>query len=93
MEKTKLMEESMKQLDEEMRRSDELLSQMIPKQVAEKVKSGANPVDTCEVRWRGCAVSRNWSCPVKHTWKKIYPTQTENERRPIFFVIGVVNAN
>ena len=61
MEKTKLMEESMKQLDEEMRRSDELLSQMIPKQVAEKVKSGANPVDTCEVRWRGCAVSRNWS--------------------------------
>jgi hypothetical protein len=33
MEKTKLMEESMKQLDEEMRRSDELLSQMIPKQV------------------------------------------------------------
>ena len=49
MEKTKLMEESMKQLDEEMRRSDELLSQMIPKQVAEKVKSGANPIDTCEV--------------------------------------------
>ena len=49
MEKTRLMEESMKQLDEEMRRSDELLAQMIPKQVAEKVKSGANPVDTCEV--------------------------------------------
>jgi guanylate cyclase len=50
MEKTKLMEESMKQLDEEMKRSDELLAQMIPKQVAEKVKSGANPIDTCEVR-------------------------------------------
>jgi hypothetical protein len=33
MEKTKLMEESMKQLDVEMRRSDELLAQMIPKQV------------------------------------------------------------
>jgi Heme NO binding associated len=32
MEKTKLMEESMKQLDVEMRRSDELLAQMIPKQ-------------------------------------------------------------
>lgn len=43
------MEESMKQLDVEMKRSDELLAQMIPKQVADKVKSGANPVDTCEV--------------------------------------------
>ncbi len=33
-----------------MKRSDELLSQMIPKQVVEKVKSGLNPIDTCEVR-------------------------------------------
>ncbi len=49
MTKTKEMEESMKRLDEEMKRSDELLSQMIPKSVAEKVKSGANPVETCEV--------------------------------------------
>ena len=48
-EKTKLMEEAMKKLDKEMRRSDELLAQMIPKAVAEKVKSGASPVDTCEV--------------------------------------------
>ncbi len=51
MEKTKLMEESMKKLDEEMKRSDELLAQMIPKQVAEKVKSGANPIETCEVKY------------------------------------------
>ena len=50
MEKTRLMEDSMKKLDEEMNRSDELLSQMIPKQVVEKVKSGLNPIDTCEVR-------------------------------------------
>jgi hypothetical protein len=49
MEKTRLMEESMKKLDDEMSKSDELLSQMIPKQVVEKVKSGLNPIDTCEV--------------------------------------------
>ena len=51
MEKTRLMEESMKKLDEEMKRSDELLAQMIPKQVVDKVKSGLNPIDTCEVRF------------------------------------------
>ncbi len=50
MEKTKLMEESMKKLDEEIKKSDELLAQMIPKQVAEKVKVGINPMDTCEVK-------------------------------------------
>ena len=49
LEKTKLMEESMKRLDVEMKRSDDLLAQMIPKQVMEKVKAGVNPVDTCEV--------------------------------------------
>ncbi len=49
MEKTRLMEESMKKLDDEMKRSDELLAQMIPKQVVDKVKSGLNPIETCEV--------------------------------------------
>jgi len=49
MEKTKLMEESMGKLDEEMKRSDLLLSQMMPKSVSEKVKAGASPVDTCEI--------------------------------------------
>ena len=39
MEKTKLMEESMGKLDEEMKRSDLLLSQMMPKSVSEKVKN------------------------------------------------------
>ena len=38
LEKTKLMEESMKRLDIEMKRSDDLLAQMIPKQVMEKVR-------------------------------------------------------
>ena len=37
MEKTKLMEESMAKLDEEMKRSDQLLAQMMPKSVSEKV--------------------------------------------------------
>ena len=47
--KTKEMQESMKLLDVEMKRSDELLSQMIPKSVSDKIKAGANAVDTCEV--------------------------------------------
>ena len=49
MEKTKEMETAMKLLDIEMKRSDELLAQMIPASVADKVKSGFNPIDTCEV--------------------------------------------
>merc|ERR1712198_387338 len=36
-------------LGSEMERSDQLLSQMMPKSVSEKVKSGASPVDTCEI--------------------------------------------
>ena len=53
-EKTAQMQEAMKKVDIEMKRSDELLAQMIPKAVADKVKKGLNPVDTCEV----CAKSR-----------------------------------
>ena len=41
MEKTKQMEESMQKLDEEMRRSDVLLAQMMPKSVSDKVGGGA----------------------------------------------------
>ena len=51
-EKTKLMEVTMKEVDEEMKRSDELLSQMIPKSVASKLSKGLSPVDTCEVRFK-----------------------------------------
>ena len=32
------------------KRSDELLAEMIPRTIAEKVKIGLNPVDTWEVR-------------------------------------------
>ncbi|XP_068208177.1 soluble guanylate cyclase 88E isoform X2 [Palaemon carinicauda] len=46
--KSKKLEESMKKLDEEMKRTDELLYQMIPMQVAQRLRKGANPVDTCE---------------------------------------------
>jgi len=49
MEKTKLMEESMSKLDQEMKRSDDLLSQMMPKSVAQKIKDGASAVETCEI--------------------------------------------
>ncbi|CAG7818430.1 unnamed protein product [Allacma fusca] len=47
--KSRKLEESMKKLDEEMKRTDELLYQMIPKQVADRIRRGENPVDTCEV--------------------------------------------
>lgn len=48
--KSKKLEESMRKLDEEMRRTDELLYQMIPKMVADRLRRGENPIDTCEVR-------------------------------------------
>ncbi|XP_031343937.1 soluble guanylate cyclase 88E-like [Photinus pyralis] len=47
--KSKKLEDSMKKLDEEMKRTDELLYQMIPKQVADRLRNGLNPVDTCEM--------------------------------------------
>lgn len=47
--KSKKLEESMRKLDEEMRRTDELLYQMIPKQVADRLRNGESPIDTCEV--------------------------------------------
>ena len=53
--KSKKLEESMKKLDEEMKRTDELLYQMIPKLVADRLRKGENPVDTCQV---GASLSR-----------------------------------
>ncbi|XP_063237743.1 soluble guanylate cyclase 88E [Bacillus rossius redtenbacheri] len=47
--KSKKLEESMRKLDEEMRRTDELLYQMIPKQVADRLRRGESPIDTCEM--------------------------------------------
>ena len=50
--KSKKLEESMRKLDEEMRRTDELLYQMIPKQVADRLRNGESPIDTCEVSYQ-----------------------------------------
>ncbi|CAB3227695.1 unnamed protein product [Arctia plantaginis] len=47
--KSKKLEESMRKLDAEMKRTDELLYQMIPKQVADRLRNGENPIDTCEM--------------------------------------------
>uniref|UniRef100_A0A1I8GB62 guanylate cyclase n=1 Tax=Macrostomum lignano TaxID=282301 RepID=A0A1I8GB62_9PLAT len=46
--KSRQLEESMCKLDEEMKRTDELLYQMIPKGVAERLRSGTSAIDTCE---------------------------------------------
>lgn len=47
--KSKKLVKSVKKLDEERRRTDELLYQMIPKQVADQLRNGENPVNTCQV--------------------------------------------
>ncbi|XP_046748262.1 soluble guanylate cyclase 88E isoform X4 [Diprion similis] len=53
--KSKKLEESMRKLDAEMKRTDELLYQMIPKQVADRLRNGESPIDTCEVETIGDA--------------------------------------
>ncbi|XP_014663659.1 PREDICTED: soluble guanylate cyclase 88E-like [Priapulus caudatus] len=47
--KSRKLEASMMQLDAEMKRTDELLYQMIPKQVADRLRTGETAVATCEV--------------------------------------------
>ncbi|GFQ76283.1 hypothetical protein TNCT_288721, partial [Trichonephila clavata] len=49
LQKSKQLEESMRKLDIEMRRTDELLYQMIPKQVADRLRKGEAAVETCQV--------------------------------------------
>ncbi|XP_013785585.1 soluble guanylate cyclase 88E-like, partial [Limulus polyphemus] len=48
LQKSKQLEESMKKLDSEMKRTDELLYQMIPKQVADRLRKGEAAVATCQ---------------------------------------------
>ncbi|XP_067655948.1 soluble guanylate cyclase 88E-like [Haliotis asinina] len=48
-EKSRLLEESMLKLDAEMKRTDALLYQMIPKPVADRLRRGEPSVNTCEV--------------------------------------------
>ncbi|XP_064635394.1 soluble guanylate cyclase 88E-like isoform X2 [Lineus longissimus] len=46
--KSKKLEDSMKKLDMEMKRTDQLLYQMIPKSVADRLRSGEAAMNTCE---------------------------------------------
>ncbi|XP_054719005.1 soluble guanylate cyclase 88E-like [Uloborus diversus] len=48
LQKSRQLEESMKRLDTEMKRTDELLYQMIPKQVADRLRRGEAAVETCQ---------------------------------------------
>ncbi|XP_076339771.1 soluble guanylate cyclase 88E-like [Tachypleus tridentatus] len=48
LQKSKQLEQSMKKLDKEMKRTDELLYQMIPKQVADRLRKGEASVATCQ---------------------------------------------
>ncbi|XP_070565571.1 soluble guanylate cyclase 88E-like [Ptychodera flava] len=47
--KSAKLEESMKKLDEEMKKTDSLLYQMIPRQVADRLRRGEPAMNTCEV--------------------------------------------
>ena len=46
--KNREMQELMAKMDEEMLKSNDLLFQMMPRQVANNLKAGMSPVDTCE---------------------------------------------
>jgi len=72
--KSKKLEESMRKLDEEMKRTDELLYQMIPKQVADRLRNGESPIDTCEV-WLRRIKNSNFLllfiyCQIIKCWQK-----------------------
>ena len=47
--KSKALEDSMKKLDVEMKKADQLLYQMIPKKVADRLRSGEPVMNLCEV--------------------------------------------
>ena len=47
--KARRLGETMKKLDAEMHRTDELLYQMIPRSVAERLRRGEAAMNTCEV--------------------------------------------
>ncbi|CAE1309308.1 E4.6.1.2 [Acanthosepion pharaonis] len=47
--KSAILEKSMKRLDMEMKRTDSLLYQMIPKSVADRLRNGEDSMDTCEM--------------------------------------------
>ena len=50
LDKERELEENMVKLEKEKATSDELLYSLIPKPIAERIKRGSKPLDTCEVR-------------------------------------------
>lgn len=48
-EKSEKISDNMAKIEEYMKKSDSLLYSMIPRSVARKLKSGADPISTCEV--------------------------------------------
>ncbi|CAF3862591.1 unnamed protein product [Rotaria magnacalcarata] len=53
--KSKALEESMKKLDSEMRRTDLLLYQMIPKKIADRLRNGEKTANLCET-FESCTI-------------------------------------
>ncbi len=47
--KTKAFEDSMKKLEAEMKKTDMLLYQMIPRKIADRIRSGEHVMNLCEV--------------------------------------------
>lgn len=47
--KSKRLEDSMKKVDEELKRTDALLYQMIPKQIADKLRQGESVMNISQV--------------------------------------------
>ena len=47
--RTQALEDSMKKLDMEIRKTDQLLYQMIPKNIADRLRSGEPVMNICEV--------------------------------------------
>ena len=47
--KSKLLEDYMKQLDEEIEKSDNLLYRLLPKAVADRLRRGEPTINLCEV--------------------------------------------
>ncbi len=49
--KGKALEDSLKKLDSEMKKTDQLLYQMIPKKIADRLRSGEAVMNLCEVKF------------------------------------------
>jgi guanylate cyclase len=47
--RSKALEESMKKLDIEIKKTDQLLYQMIPKKIADRLRNGEPVINICEV--------------------------------------------